>query len=59
MQSVALFYLAQESDALSLLVILLKLYEAVVRCLPREPPRNQLLTSGTYAREVLHSVAAI
>lgn len=40
MQSVALFHLAQQSDALSLLVILLKLYEAAVRCLPREPLRN-------------------
>lgn len=45
MQSVALFYLAQQSDALSFLVILLKLYEVVVRCLPREPLRNQLRTS--------------
>lgn len=59
MQLVALFYLAQQSDALSLPVILLKLYEAAVRCLPREPPRNQLRTSRTYAGEALPSVAAI
>lgn len=59
MQSVALFNLVQQSDAVSVLVILLKLYEAVVHCLPREPLRNQRRTSRTCAREVLHSVAAI
>ena len=40
MQSVALFYLVQQSDAVSLLVILLKLYEAAVRCLPRGTTAN-------------------
>lgn len=37
MQSLALFHLAQQRDALRLLVIPLKIYEAAVRFLPREP----------------------